>query len=55
MSESQEKWKECEKSLITIAHKEWSVAQDAVLRAEVERSKQEWEESLNQKKMVSGL
>ena len=36
-------WRQQQDSLLATAHKEWSKAQEAVVRAEMEKSKKEWE------------
>ena len=41
--ESRKTWQEQWRSLLSTAHREWSRAQEAVTKAEVERARRQWE------------
>ena len=41
--QSRRAWQEQEQRLLATAHQEWSKAQESVLKAEVERTRREWE------------
>ena len=45
-------WQQQQQSLLATAHQEWSKAQESVLRAELERSRKEWERETENTKQV---
>ena len=45
-------WQQREQGLLTTAHQEWSKAQEIVVKAELERSKREWEREMQKTKQV---
>ena len=48
-------WQQREQGLLATAHQEWSKAQEIVFRAELEKSKREWEREMEKNKQVMNI